>query len=104
MDIKNISFGARVNVDYSRRSGEIKPAVEQLARGLRKIGDDEIVYDIVGRKNFVSVKAWTWNQFWEEVRQLGKFQVKGKKALNGDFLLRLAKAKTFVQDIADGYY
>ena len=99
--IQNVTFGARVNVNYSTKSGEMKPAAEKLATYLRKIGDNSVRDEITVRNRYISVKSLL-DREGEDSLRIGSFTVKGKKALDGGFLLRLAKAKTYLKNIKAG--
>lgn len=101
MEVKNISFGARVNVDYSRRSGEMKPVVEKAATYLRKVGNNEIIHNITARKDFIRIETKVDFGGEEYTHNIGKVDIKGKKTSDEGFILRLLKVKKYLKNIKE---
>lgn len=89
---QNVTFGARINVSYSTKAGEMRPAAEKLATYLRKIGGDEIRNEITVRNRFINVS--TWFDFKDGMsNMIETFSVKGKKAKNFEMLKRIVSNK-----------
>lgn len=99
---QNVTFGARVNINYSTKAGEMKPAAEKLATFLRKIGDNNVRDEITVRNKYINVKTLLDYEGGESL-PIGGFTVKGKKASDSEFLLHLAKVKTYLKNIKDGW-
>lgn len=88
---QSINFGATINIRYSKKSTQLRDAVKQAERYLRKIGGNDISHDIFAKKDFLdieTIKHYEDNSSYS----IGHIIIKGKKAADKSFLMRRLRA------------